>query len=376
MDVITAQVLERAICNTGNLSRIRTVFDKAEAGGPITIGFIGGSITMGSLSSRKETCYAYLVYEWWKKTFPAAVISYVNTGIGGTDSHFGAARAEIDLLVRKPDLVFVEFSVNDDSSEHYMRTYEGLLRRILSQDHSPAVVVVNSVRYDNGINAQEYHNRVAGYYELPVISMKNSLYQAVLSGILKKEEITPDNLHPNDLGHLLMAEVITGVLYRLWKSCGRIGNEGPYHIPEEPLTACGYEDAERFRNDNCDPVTAGFVPDGREQSGICDGFKKGWTGRKEGDAIIFYLTGGNLAVQYRKTIKKPAPSACAIVDDDERNAVVLDGNFNEDWGDCLYLQDVLADGERKEHKLEIRIVHTPEDCVSDFYLISVIASDR
>ena len=48
---------------------------KAEAGEPVKVGFLGGSITQGSLSSTPETCYAYLVYKWWKEKFPQAQIN-------------------------------------------------------------------------------------------------------------------------------------------------------------------------------------------------------------------------------------------------------------------------------------------------------------
>ena len=58
--------------------------------------------------------------------FPEAEFTCVNAGIGGTTSHFGAARAEEDLLYARPDVVFVEFSVNDDDEAHFKECYEGL----------------------------------------------------------------------------------------------------------------------------------------------------------------------------------------------------------------------------------------------------------
>ena len=83
------------IVNCGNWYRIKKVMRKAKSGEPITVGFLGGSITQGCLSSTPETCYAYLVYEWWKKQFPDTSVTYVNAGIGGTTSQFGVARAVI-----------------------------------------------------------------------------------------------------------------------------------------------------------------------------------------------------------------------------------------------------------------------------------------
>ena len=63
---------ENGIANRGNLYRLKKVMDRAKAGETLNIAFLGGSITQGSLSSKPELCYAYHVYEWWKKTFPQA----------------------------------------------------------------------------------------------------------------------------------------------------------------------------------------------------------------------------------------------------------------------------------------------------------------
>jgi acyl-CoA thioesterase I len=52
----------------------------------IVVGFFGGSITIGALSSIPKTCYAYLVYDWWVKKFPNCAIKYINAGIGATTS--------------------------------------------------------------------------------------------------------------------------------------------------------------------------------------------------------------------------------------------------------------------------------------------------
>ena len=66
---------------------------RAQAGGELTLGFFGGSITQDCAASVHKNCYAYRVFQWWETAFPQAKFHYVNAGIGGTSSHFGAARA-------------------------------------------------------------------------------------------------------------------------------------------------------------------------------------------------------------------------------------------------------------------------------------------
>lgn len=154
------------------LHRLADCMRQAEKGGEMTIGFFGGSITQGSLASQEKFTYAYQVYQWWCGQFPNCKFHYVNGGVGGTDSHFGAARAEEDLLMYQPDIVVVDFSVNDEANLFFQETYEGVLRKLLSWKTSPAVLLLNNVFYDTGRNAQEYHNALADYYQIPYASIK------------------------------------------------------------------------------------------------------------------------------------------------------------------------------------------------------------
>lgn len=127
----------KGFINEGNDERILACMAKGLKGEPLTVAFLGGSITQGSLSSTPELCYAYLTYEWWKEQFPKSEITYVNAGIGGTTSHLGTGRVDEEVLSHKPDFVIVEFSVNDaDTDVHFEETYEGLVRRILKMRNS------------------------------------------------------------------------------------------------------------------------------------------------------------------------------------------------------------------------------------------------
>ncbi len=368
---------ENGISNVGNTEVIQKVMSRAAAGESIKLGFIGGSITQGSLSSTPETCYAYLVYKWWRANFPKAKFTYINAGIGGTTSQFGVARAEDDLLQYAPDFVIVEFSVNDDSTEHFKETYEGLVRKVLASPSHPAVMLVHNVFYNNGGNAQLMHARIARHYDLPAVSMQSTIYKALVDGAFDNRVITPDDLHPNDNGHALVSSVITYYLDRIKEMAENesstycASNELP-----KPLTANAYEDSVRYRNDNSSPVLEGFTADNEPQSHITDCFKKGWRAAKTGASIKFEVEGSCIALQFRKTIKLPAPVAEAVIDGCRDKAVVLDANFDETWGDKLELYTLLEHGENRKHTVEITITKSQPEDASDFYLVSVIGSGR
>ena len=143
-----------------NLSRLKNCMARAQRGEELTIGFLGGSITQGSLATEHENTYAYRVFTWWKETFPNAEFHYVNGGIGGTTSHYGVSRAVTDVLMYQPDFVVVDFSVNDEPDEFFQETYEGVIRKLLRWKSEPAVVILNNVFYDAGKTAQDFHNAV------------------------------------------------------------------------------------------------------------------------------------------------------------------------------------------------------------------------
>ena len=366
------------------MTRLKNLMKRAANGESLVIGFLGGSITQGSLSSTPKTCYAYLVYEWWKKSFPNAAFSFVNGGIGGTTSHYGGARAWKDVLCYRPDIVTVDFSVNDDANEFFEETYEGMLRRLLAAPSAPAVVVLNNVFYDTGKNAQDYHNRIADHYGIPHVSIKDTVYPDVESGKIVRADITPDNLHPNDKGHRLVADEICKLLDSIKAEMeeetiagenieGKSTKTEASVLLPAPLTENAYEHSRLIQIQDNEAILDGFLVDPIEKKGMLDIFKNGWTAAHTNDKISFEIECSCLAVQYRKSVQQPVPKAKAVIDGDEEHAVILDGNFTEDWGDCLYLEPLLHHAEKKVHKIEITVTDA-KDIVRPFYLVSLIVS--
>ncbi|MDE6750835.1 MAG: SGNH/GDSL hydrolase family protein [Lachnospiraceae bacterium] len=362
---------EQGWVNRGNLYRLKELMKRAEAGDRMTLAFLGGSITQGSLSSQHTNCYAYLVYDWFVRKFPKTAFTYINAGIGGTTSQFGVSRVEDDVLLYKPDLVLIEFSVNDENTDFYKETYEGLVRRVYGNQFEPAVFLVHNICYDTGVSAEEKHREIGAHYMLPSVSMKSTIYKEVVSGAIPNREITPDDLHPNTAGHALLAEVICDFLEKVYAQKDEA--EEKFIIPAA-LTANAYEKAKRYQNYNCEPVCKGFVPDDSLKKYVTDIFRCGWSASDKGASIIFEVQGTELAVQYRKSVNKPAPIAVAIVDGDEENAVILDANFEETWGDSLSIDTIAHHIDNKLHKVEVRIKEAHEDDAVPFYLTSLIAS--
>lgn len=212
-DGITDRMVALSELNFGNTVRLSNVMKKAESGDSITVSFIGGSITQGSTAATESDCYASLVKDWFVKTYPNSDVKFNKAGIGATGSYIGVHRVERDVLVNKPDVVFVEFSVNDttENTRRDVDSYDSLLRKIWNSESKPAIVCIGMTQ-DSGISVQNYHYDIAKSYDLPFISYRNAILDVIKKGHIKWTDISDDNIHPNTVGHSVLAEIITHYL--------------------------------------------------------------------------------------------------------------------------------------------------------------------
>jgi hypothetical protein len=140
------------------------------------------------------------------------------------------------------------------------------------------------------------------------------------------------------------------------------------------VTACRYEDSKRYQNQDITVKSEGFASDLHESTQWSDPFKGGWLGSKKGSKITFLVKGSILMLQWRRTINKPAPKAYAVVDGNTDERVLLDANFDEDWGDLCALTTVADNAGSGLHTLEVIIDEDGKED-SPFMIISVIAAN-
>ena len=57
--------------------------------------------------------YPYLVLEQIKSNYPFTVVNIINTSIGGENSESGEKRFESQVLNHKPDVLFIDYALND-----------------------------------------------------------------------------------------------------------------------------------------------------------------------------------------------------------------------------------------------------------------------
>ena len=215
------EMIGKSLIQVGNPDRLRKVLDKAAAGEDVTLSFIGGSITQGAGAIPiNENCYARVFYEdFVKRYMKGGECTFVKAGVGGTPSELGMIRFERDVLrdgTKQPDLVVIEFAVNDEGDETQGVCYESLVRKALSLPWKPAVVLLFAV-FSNDWNLQDRLSPVGRNYDLPMVSVLDAVspqfpLMPSEGRVISKNQYFYDVYHPSNLGHQIMANCLSNLM--------------------------------------------------------------------------------------------------------------------------------------------------------------------
>ncbi|MBN2717491.1 MAG: SGNH/GDSL hydrolase family protein [Deltaproteobacteria bacterium] len=224
--VSSQQMLERSLLSLGNTYRIKKVLAKVARNEDVTIAYIGGSITEGYTQKPEDAytdgggSYAVGSFEKFKARFAGGDgdhLHYVNAGMGGTPSTLGMMRYEPEVLANAPtppDLVIVEFAVNDNDDVTNGAAYESLVRKILQADNAPAVILLFSV-FKSEWNLEDRLVPVGTAYQLPMVSVKQAVVPEFNAGTLTKDDFFRDDYHPRGIGFEIMAETLDYYFYKV-----------------------------------------------------------------------------------------------------------------------------------------------------------------
>jgi len=191
---------------------------KAEAREPLSVVFFGGSLTYGANASDPlTTSYRGRMTRWLQEQYPHTPITFHDAAIGGSGSNLGLFRLERDVLAHKPDLVFLDFTVNDDAEGVDVRAlaaYERIVRELLQARVRVLPVLMLFKSHASNPDAplpprHEAHLKLAAAYQLPAANVLAYIRAKARSGT------SPDDLwnlgdgaHPGDEGYQLFFEAV------------------------------------------------------------------------------------------------------------------------------------------------------------------------
>lgn len=185
-----------------------------------TVAFIGGSIT-------EMNGYRVMVEQNLRRRFPDTDFKFVNAGISSTCSTTGAHRLARDVLSTQPDLLFVEFAVNDDQDASHAerecrRGMEGILRQALTTNPAMDIVVTHFVnppmlellKQRKTPVSSGAHEAVAAHYGVSTIDLAREVAERIEANELTWA--TYGGTHPKPAGNRVAADMIEQLLDAAW----------------------------------------------------------------------------------------------------------------------------------------------------------------
>ncbi len=337
----------------GNPARVAKVIKKLQAGEEVTIAYLGGSITQGT-GADNENCYAALTTKWIESQYPDAKVNYVNAGIGATGSYIGVHRCDAQVLSHDPDLVFIDFSVNDESQNNAINklTYEGLIRKIWKHSSNPGIICI-AMTQDNGTSVQDCHGEVTEKYSVPFVSYHDAMLNFLNTNDVQWSDISGDNIHPNMSGHAILSAMLTTYIQYITDNLDSIDDADPELAPAGDEGA-KYENAVLLTTDEAQPVTTGAFEMKQMEFG---GFKNPWIAKlpadaeiTDDDAFVIEVEAQNIGLLYAK-LTSNAGMADVYVDDEL--VATINADFTGGWGNYVNFTQVKSFMSSGKHTLKI-----------------------
>ena len=194
---------------------------RAREGDTLRVVFFGASLTWGANATDQAlSSYRAQTKEMLEARYPKARFLCYDAAIGGTGSQLGVFRLDLDVLARKPDLVFLDFSANDDNwngSPLAFASYESLLRRIIRDGRAPVVAVMFPFKWEIAPGLESGSSKhlkglarrmeIAAAYGVPAADAAALIIDRVRKGETTLDRIwDTDGVHPGDAGYRLFAE--------------------------------------------------------------------------------------------------------------------------------------------------------------------------
>lgn len=192
-------------------------FDRrARSTKPVSVVFFGGSLTWGlGASDPDRTSFRALMESYLREKYPSAHFNFFDSSRGGSGSKLGMFRIS-EVLSQKPDLVFLDFTTDDNldgTDRPTLASYERILRELISEGIPVAQILAGTKNYFGADWKHLGPTRWRDHFEMGTLyhtAIGNSFprIQTFLANERRtREQIWPkDETQPNDLGHRFFFE--------------------------------------------------------------------------------------------------------------------------------------------------------------------------
>ena len=224
-------LIEKTIVSTGNNYRLKKVLSKIKNGEKVCVAALGGSVTEGAGPEKFTDGYAYQFFRALKAKYApgdGSNVSFNNAGLSGSGSLVGIVRYEQDVVKvcgKDPDLLIIEFAVNDNGDALCQRSFEAIIRKAMLANPECAVIALYAVASYGNTAMQK--KPVADHYVLPQINMRPVVEDAINNKVFTKDQYFTDYAHPTYEGHQFMSDCLMTLVDKI----DRAEKDSDQHVP-------------------------------------------------------------------------------------------------------------------------------------------------
>jgi lysophospholipase L1-like esterase len=239
-------------------------FDRrAKSGERLNVVFFGASLTWGAnATDPQSTSYRGLLSQRLEAAYPNAHFKFHDAAVGGTGSQLAVFRLQRDVLSRRPDLVFLDFSANDDiytDNPETLASYEALVRRIILEARAPVVQAIFPFMWNvragslEGMKRRDAHLAISRAYNTAAADAIALALERVRGKRTTLEDLWPvDGVHPGDAGYVLFADAVWDAFQ------GAVRSGLTCTVPPKMLYADTYMRSSRVRISTLLPLPDGW----------------------------------------------------------------------------------------------------------------------
>jgi len=190
---------------------------KLTEGEPVIIAALGDSLTQGWMARKG---YLDFIGEMLRDKYPDSKINIINRGIPGDTAEGGLCRVHEHVINYNPNMVFIQFALNDafsgESPERYKNNIRAIIENIEENTGSDILLItsgcLDNVRENEMVN--EFYAKLeelSQEYKLPIARVHEYWRSRIGEGVEFRKLVQGDMVHPTVLGYQLMAEAIMQV---------------------------------------------------------------------------------------------------------------------------------------------------------------------
>lgn len=185
----------------------------------VTIVCHGHSVPAGYFKTpdvRPLESYPHLLRAGLAAAYPHSVVNVIVTAIGGEGSEAGAARFDRDVLPLRPDVVTIDYSLNDrrPGLERARAAWLSMVRRAKAADARVLLLTPTPVQEFDFENPEDDLNKHAAQVrqlakdeDCGLVDSLAAFHEAVKGGTNVNDLLSQIN-HPNAAGHKLVGEAL------------------------------------------------------------------------------------------------------------------------------------------------------------------------